>query len=41
VTQEWHFIDPELTLAELRIKLVVSQSLKHDSQMLFMFFHTL
>jgi hypothetical protein len=41
VTQEWHFIDPELTLAKLRVKLVISQSLKHDSEMLFMFFHTL
>jgi hypothetical protein len=41
VAQEWHFIDLELTLAKLHVKLVVSQSLKHDLMMLFMFFRTL
>jgi hypothetical protein len=41
VTQEWYFIDPELILAKLCVKLVVSQSLKHDLKMLFVFFHTL
>jgi hypothetical protein len=41
MTQEWHFINPELTLTKLCIELMVSQSLKHDSQMLFMIFRTL
>jgi hypothetical protein len=41
VTQEWHFINPEFTLAKLCIELMISQSLKYDSQMLFMFFRTL
>jgi hypothetical protein len=41
VAQEWHFIDLELTLAKLQVNLVVSQSLKHDSKMPFMFLCTL
>jgi hypothetical protein len=41
MTQEWHFIYPELTLAKLCIELMISQLLKHDSKMLFMFIHTL
>jgi hypothetical protein len=31
------FINPEFTLAKLSIKLMVSQSLKHDSEMLYMY----
>jgi hypothetical protein len=41
MAQEWHFLNPELTLAKLSAQLVVSQLLKHDSKMLFMFFRTL
>jgi hypothetical protein len=41
VAQEGYFIDPELTLGKLGIKLVVSQSLKCDSKRLFIFLHTL
>jgi hypothetical protein len=41
VTHEWHFINPKLTLAKLHVKLVVSQLLKHNSQMLLIFFSTL
>jgi hypothetical protein len=41
VAQEWHYIDPEFTHSKLVVKLVLSQSLKHDSKVLFMFFHTL
>jgi hypothetical protein len=40
VTQEWHFINPEFTLTKLRIELMIPQSLKHSSQMLFMFYRT-
>jgi hypothetical protein len=41
MAQKWHFIDPELSLAKLRVKLVVSESLQHGSKMLFMFFRNL
>jgi hypothetical protein len=41
MAQELHFINPEFTLAKLHVKLMVSQLLKHDSKMLFMFFRTL
>jgi hypothetical protein len=38
MTQELYLMNPELTVAKLHIKLMVSQSLKHDLEM---FFHTL
>jgi hypothetical protein len=41
VAQEGYFIDLELTLGKLGIKLVVSQSLKCDLKRLFIFLHTL
>jgi hypothetical protein len=41
VTQEWHFNNLEFTLAKLCIELMIPQPLKHDSQMLFMFYRTL
>jgi hypothetical protein len=41
MAQEWHFIDLELTLPKLGVKLGLSQLLKHDSKVLLMFFHTL
>jgi hypothetical protein len=41
MTQELNFTQPELTLAELRIKLMITQSLKHNTEMLFMLFLTL
>jgi hypothetical protein len=41
VTQEWDLLDPELTFAELGIQLMLSQSLEYNSEVIFMFFHTL
>jgi hypothetical protein len=41
VTQELNFGQPELTLAELRIQLMITQSLKHNVEMPFMLFLTL
>jgi hypothetical protein len=41
VTQELNFAQPELKLAELRTKLMITQSLKHNTEMLFMLFLTL
>jgi hypothetical protein len=41
VTQELNFGQPELTLAELLIQLMITQLLKHDAEMLFMLFLTL
>jgi hypothetical protein len=41
VTREWYFLDPELALAELGIQLVLSQPLKYNSEVIFMFFTTL
>jgi uncharacterized membrane protein (UPF0127 family) len=35
MTQEPNFTQPELTVAELRIKLMIMQSLKHNAKMLF------
>jgi hypothetical protein len=40
VTQELNFGQPELALAELRIQLMIMQSLKHNVEMLFMLFLT-
>jgi hypothetical protein len=41
MTQELSFAQPELALVELRIKLIIAQSLKHNEEMLFMLFLTL
>jgi hypothetical protein len=41
VTQEWYFLDLELALDELAIQLMLSQTLKYNSEVIFMFFHTL
>jgi hypothetical protein len=41
VKQELNFAPPELTLAKLRIELMITQSLKHIVEMLFMLFLTL
>jgi hypothetical protein len=41
VTQELNFSQLELALAELRIQLMVTQSLKYNAEMLFMLFLTL
>jgi hypothetical protein len=38
VTQELNFAQPELALAELRMELMITQSLKHNAEMLFMLF---
>jgi hypothetical protein len=35
MTQEPNFTQPELAVAELRIKLMIMQSLKHNAKMLF------
>jgi hypothetical protein len=41
MTEELNFAQPELALAELRIELMITQSLKHNAEMLFMMFLTL
>jgi hypothetical protein len=41
VTQELNFSQPELALTELHIQLMITQSLKHNAEMLFMLFLTL
>jgi hypothetical protein len=41
MTHELNFGQPELTLAELRIQLMITQSLKHNAEMLFILFLTL
>ena len=38
MTEEWYFLQPEVTLAEFGIQLVLSQTLKYDVKMLGMFF---
>jgi hypothetical protein len=38
VTQEWNFVELELTLVVLRIELVITQSMKHNAEMPFMLF---
>jgi hypothetical protein len=40
MTQELNFGQPELALAELCIQLMITQSLKHNAEMLFMLFLT-
>jgi hypothetical protein len=41
MTQELNFTQPEFALGELHIKLMITQSLKHNAEMLFMLFLTL
>jgi hypothetical protein len=41
VTQEWDFHDSELTFAELEVQLMLSQTVKYISEVIFMVFHTL
>jgi hypothetical protein len=41
MTQEWYFLGPELALAELGVQLMLSQTLKYNSEVIFMIFHTL
>jgi hypothetical protein len=38
VTQEWYFAQPELTFVVFSIDLMISQSLKHNAEMLFILF---
>jgi hypothetical protein len=38
MTQKSHFLEPELTLAELCVQLMLSQLLQHKPQMLLMLF---
>jgi hypothetical protein len=40
MTQELNFAQPKLALAELRIELMITQSLKHNEEMFFMIFLT-
>jgi hypothetical protein len=40
MTQEWYFLDPELALAKLGIKLVLSLPLKYNLEVFFVFFHS-
>jgi hypothetical protein len=41
MTQELNFAQPELALGELHIKLMITQPLKHNVEMIFMLFLTL
>jgi hypothetical protein len=41
MTEELNFTQPELALAKLRIKPMITQSRKHNVEMLFMLFLTL
>jgi hypothetical protein len=41
MTQEWYPLDLEHTLTELGIQLVLSQMLKYNSEVFFLFLHTL
>jgi hypothetical protein len=41
VSKEWNFAQPELTLAEFCIELMISQSLKHNAKMAHMLFSIL
>jgi hypothetical protein len=41
VPKKWNFAQPELTLAEFNIELVISQSLKHNTTMSHMRFSIL
>jgi hypothetical protein len=41
MTQELNFTQPEFALAELRIKLMITQLRKHTAEMLFMLLLTL
>ena len=38
MTQEWNYLQPEVTLAEFGLKLVLSQTLKYYVKMMSMFF---
>ena len=38
MTEEWNLVNLELALAELGVQLMLSQSLQHEPQMLFMLF---
>ena len=38
MTEEWNLVNLELAFAELSIQLMLSQSLQHEPQMLFMLF---
>jgi len=38
MTEEWYFLQLEVTLAEFGIKLVLSQTLKYYAKMMSMFF---
>jgi hypothetical protein len=35
---KWNFAQPELAIAKLCIELIITQSLKHNAEMLFMLF---
>jgi hypothetical protein len=41
MTQERYFLDPEFALAKLGIKSMLSQPLKYNSEVFFVFFHSL
>jgi hypothetical protein len=41
MTQEWYLLDPKLAFAELGVQLMLSQMLKYNAEVIFMFFHTL
>jgi hypothetical protein len=41
VTQEWYLLDPKLAFAKLGVQLMLSQMLKYNSEVIFIFFHTI
>jgi hypothetical protein len=41
MAQKWYFLDSELALTKLGVKLVLSEMLKYNSEVFFIFFHTL
>jgi hypothetical protein len=41
ITQEWYLLDPELAFVELDVQLMLSQLLKYNKEVIFMFLHTL
>jgi hypothetical protein len=41
VTKEWNFAQPELTLAEFCIELMISQTVKHNVKVTLMLFNIL
>jgi hypothetical protein len=41
MAKEWYFLGPKLSLAKLDVKLVLSQPLKYNSEVFFVFLQSL